>query len=359
MIYLIMQSLPHLFVYWGIPVIALFIVLRMSPIAANAFKETVRQPYFLVLVFISLFLVAIVANLPLFTSQEDVVRMVRDMGITTATLCGLIVALFSASTSITEEIDKKTAMTVLSKPVTRGRFIVGKYFGIVATSGLEILIVGLGFILLMNHFTVRPMQGEYLSATDPLKRQAVINRLILARSFNVKLMSYGLFLSFLQVAVVTGICVALATRLGTVLNVVLTATIYVVGHIGNWLYVVIQESKAGVMGQAGTLVGAVARRTKVAEVQAITTWKDIAWKVFYAVFPNLENFNAALSLGAGKVFESRLIDAFKYKYYLPRTVEMLIPSVPDFILANIVYAVVYIGALLIIAVLLLRKREIG
>ena len=357
--YLLIKSLPYILIYGGIPFVVLFLILWSSPIALNAFKETVRQPYFLVVVFVSIFLLGIVSNLPLFTEQEDNVRMVRDMGLATATLCGLIVAIFSASTSITEELEKKTAMTVLSKPVTRGHFIIGKYFGVVATSALAILIVGSVFILFLNVFGETLQQGESLAARDPLTRQSALNRLNLEYLLNIKLMVPGLFLAFLQVSVLAGVCVVFATRFNTILNVVITSLIYVVGHIGNWLFNIIQQSKAGVIGQGAGVMDVSEKARRIMEAQNNVTLADYAWKVFYAVFPNLENFNASLSLSAGKLLESRLIDSFKYKYTLHWNLEKALPSIPDFILANTVYAVVYISALLVISVLLLRNREIG
>jgi len=333
MFYFAKMCLDPFITYWALPILVMYLILKRSPIAMNAFKETYRQPYFIVLVFISVFLIGIVANLPLFTFQDDELRMVRDMGLTTATLCALIIALFSASTTVTDEIDKKTAMTVLSKPVTRGRFIVGKYFGIVATAGFAVLLVGILFILIMNHFTVKPMTGEYLSSPDPLKRQAVVNRLLLTRIANFRLMSQGLFLAFLHVSVLTAISVAIATRARTVVNVVLCSLVYIVGHMGNWLLSVASDKGFGFLRRA--------------------------WPYVYTVVPNLENYNVTLTLGAGKRFETTLIDSFVHTYYLPAGLAKLIPQVPDFLLANLVYSVAYVIAVLILAVVLMHRREIG
>lgn len=349
MFYFLQTSLSFILTFWVVPALLIFLMLRLNPIAMNAFTETVRQPYFLVVVIIGVFLIAIVSNLPLFAigDQLDELRMVRDMGMTTATLCGLIVALFSASTSVTEEIEKKTAMTVLSKPVTRGRFVVGKYLGILATAALAVGVVGLLTILLINHFTIKPLQGEYLGALDPIKRAAVVNRLLLARVENFQLMTHGIFLAFLQVSVLGAISVAIATRAGTVFNVVLCSLIYVIGHVGNWMHSLIMKGSVTAEGATDQL-SILGRNTA-----------ETIWKLFYVVIPNLENFNATLTLGGGMVFESRLIDSIKFNYIMPRFVEIMIPPVPDFILANILYALVYIVLVLIVAVILIKGREVG
>jgi len=316
--YFLQTSLSFVLTFWVVPALVAFLILKLNPIAMNAFKETVRQPYFLVVVIVGVFLIGIVSSLPLFAigDQLDEVRMVRDMGLTTSTLCGLIVALFSASTSVTEEIEKKTAMTVLSKPITKGRFIVGKYLGITATAALAVGVVGLITVFLINSNTIKPLQGEYLSSRDPIKRAAVVNRLLLARTENFQLMTHGLFLAFLQVSVLSAISVAIATRAGTVFNVVVCSLVYVIGHIGNWLHSLIMK---------GSEVGA-GKISILGDTPAETIWK-----VFYAVIPNLENFNATLTLGGGMVFESRLIDSIKFYYIMPGIVEAMIPPIPDFV----------------------------
>ena len=101
------------------------------PIARNTFREAVRQPVFWILIFMSLLLLWVTSNLPLWTitGRQDDEKLAKDIGLATVTMCALMVALFACSSVISEELDKKTAMTVLSKPVTRGPFGVGKELG--------------------------------------------------------------------------------------------------------------------------------------------------------------------------------------------------------------------------------------
>jgi len=58
--------------------------------------------------------------------------MLMDCGLATILICGLLLAVWTSSTSIAEEIEGKTAMTLLSKPINRRQFIVGKYVGIMS-----------------------------------------------------------------------------------------------------------------------------------------------------------------------------------------------------------------------------------
>src|SRR5215472_15674246 len=56
--------------------------------------------------------------------------MYKDTGLTTISFAGLLLALLTASSTVAEEIDGKTAITLLSKPINRRQFIVGKFLGI-------------------------------------------------------------------------------------------------------------------------------------------------------------------------------------------------------------------------------------
>ena len=66
--------------------------------------------------------------LPFFSLGEDI-KMLKDCGLATILISGLLLAVWTASTSIANEIEGKTAMTLLSKPINRRQFIVGKYIG--------------------------------------------------------------------------------------------------------------------------------------------------------------------------------------------------------------------------------------
>ena len=67
--------------------------------------------------------------LPYFTFGEDI-KMYKDTGLTAITFFALLLALLTSSSAVAEEIEGKTAVTLLSKPVNRRQFIVGKFLGI-------------------------------------------------------------------------------------------------------------------------------------------------------------------------------------------------------------------------------------
>lgn len=115
---------------------------RLWNIAFNTFREAVRDRVLYNLVFFALLMVAAA---PLFSQisigLERIVLV--NLGLTAVTLFGVVIAIFIGIGLVAKEIDKRTLYTVLSRPVRRWEFIVGKYLGLAGT-----LIVNAGFMAL-------------------------------------------------------------------------------------------------------------------------------------------------------------------------------------------------------------------
>lgn len=104
-------------------------------IAVNAFMELVRQPIFLLLMTSSAGFCVFIAAVPYFGFGEDP-KLVKDMALALMLLSGLFGAVLCASSSVAQEIRLGTALTVLSKPVSRLTFLLGKYAGLAASLAL-------------------------------------------------------------------------------------------------------------------------------------------------------------------------------------------------------------------------------
>ena len=101
-------------------------------IAQNAFMELVRQPVYLLIVTCSAGFIVFLSAVPYFGLGDDQ-KMVKDMSLVVMLLSGLLGAVLCASTSLAQEIRTGTALTVLSKPVSRWSFLLGKYAGLAGT----------------------------------------------------------------------------------------------------------------------------------------------------------------------------------------------------------------------------------
>lgn len=123
---------------------------KFYTIAANTFVETVRQPvYGAVLVITALMLIANVGLAGFTLSDDD--KLLRDLGLSTLLLSGLFLAAFSATGVLTREIENKTVLTVVSKPVGRPVFILGKYAGLIAALLLAFYIGFVAFAMCLRH----------------------------------------------------------------------------------------------------------------------------------------------------------------------------------------------------------------
>ena len=99
--------------------------------------EVVQQPVFLLLMTCSAFFCVFLSIVPYFGFGDDV-RIVKTSVLAVTLLTGLFGAVLCASSSVAREIRLGTALAVLSKPVGRARFVLGKFAGL--SGALTLLI---------------------------------------------------------------------------------------------------------------------------------------------------------------------------------------------------------------------------
>jgi ABC-type transport system involved in multi-copper enzyme maturation permease subunit len=115
-------------------------------IAANAFMELVRQPVFLLLMTASVSFEIFLA-VPYYFAFGDEPKLVENSVLAVMFLSGLFGAVLSASSSLAREIRSGTALAVLSKPVGRIKFLLGKYVGLAAALTVLTYVNTVGILL--------------------------------------------------------------------------------------------------------------------------------------------------------------------------------------------------------------------
>lgn len=123
---------------------------KIFTLAKNTFVETLRQPVYAVIVVTALFLFFISPSLVMYTMSDDN-KLLREIGLSTLFLTSLFIAIFSASGAVAEEIENKTIMTVLTKPVQRPIFIIGKFLGVTAAVALAHYICSIALLMAIRH----------------------------------------------------------------------------------------------------------------------------------------------------------------------------------------------------------------
>ncbi|MFN0058741.1 MAG: hypothetical protein ACKVX7_09830 [Planctomycetota bacterium] len=119
-------------------------------IARSTFTEALRQPIYLVLLLATLVLIGVNPAFSAFTLGEDE-KLLVEIGLSTIFVGGLLLAAFTATRVIAEEIRHHTVLSVVAKPVSRAGFLIGKFIGVTAALGVACWIWSAGFLMAVRH----------------------------------------------------------------------------------------------------------------------------------------------------------------------------------------------------------------
>ena len=211
----------------AISVVALFLVYfaqqwlfpKVSAIALATAKSEMAQPLFSIVLSVGAFALFVFIFIPYNTFGEDI-KMLKDSGFTTIMVLCIIQSIWAASNSVAEEIEGKTALTVLSKPVGRRQFIFGKFLGIVWSVGVIFVTLGAFFLVLVAYKPVYDARES--SKVQPIWEDCHVE---VVRTVP------GLVLAFLETVVLTAVSVAISTRLPMLANFSICFAIYALGHL--------------------------------------------------------------------------------------------------------------------------------
>lgn len=203
--------------------VAVSLLRRFAPktgaIAWVTAREAMMQPLFLVLTgggIVALFLFLFI---PYNTLGEDI-KLVITQGLTLIKLICVFLAVWTASTTIADEIEGKTALLVLAKPVGRRTFIIGKYLGVIIAVTFVFLILAAFFLNTVSYKVVYDARESAKEVPSALVCFAQVRQLY-----------PGLILALLETMILAAIAVAISTRLSLLPNVTICLAIYVLGHL--------------------------------------------------------------------------------------------------------------------------------
>jgi ABC-type transport system involved in multi-copper enzyme maturation permease subunit len=132
--------------------------LRITSIAANTFREAVRDRVLYNLVAFALLLTG--AAVLVGQISIDIEKLVViNLGLTAVSLFGVVIAIFVGIGLVSKEIEKRTLYTVLSRPVRRWEFIVGKFLGLAGTLVVNTACMAVGVflaLLYVSHHWQKP-----------------------------------------------------------------------------------------------------------------------------------------------------------------------------------------------------------
>jgi hypothetical protein len=296
---------------------------KIAAIAWNTFKEAVRNRVLYVLLFFAL-LILVAATVVSTLSIEQPERIVRDLGVAAINVISGLIAVFVGIGLVYNDLDKKTIYTVVSKPIKRWHFLVGKYLGLLLTIFVNVMVMTWLFAWVLemryafsdgqvekNLFVVREA-GRYVSkgpgatlwyAVSSIVGGGVkglLNVLSLG-SYATANLTTGLFLSsiltMLEMAVVVAFAVLFSSFSTPTLSAFLTAITWVIGKGNQDLYLLAES----ILRKKGS--------------QDVMTLGDqlVYWFAYGAahVAPNLEVFNKREAIA---YFEPVTIEPYSVAY---------------------------------------------
>lgn len=233
--------------------------MQIALIARNTFRESVRdRVLYNLIVFALLMTVASLFIGELAIGNET--KIIIDLGLSAMRFFGMLIAIFIGIQLVFKEIERKTIYSVLSKPVLRTEFILGKFGGLALTLAVNSSVMLLGLVVALVYLT-RPWAA---SASQTVE--------VLGPVFPAA------FLIFLELLVVTAIALMFSTVTSPALAAALSFLVYVIGNFS-------------------------VNFREMAETSASSTKSAILFGLYYAL-PNLSNFNRIESAAHGLMIPS-------------------------------------------------------
>lgn len=180
---------------------------RILAIARNAFREAVRDRVLYNLIIFVLLITAGAIFLGELSAGEDA-HVIVNLGLSSVLIFGTFISIFVGVSLVWKEIEKRTVYSILSKPVGRGEFIIGKYLGLCLTLLVNVAVMGIGVALAVLY-----VGGGRLAA----------------------LIWGAVLLIFLELTIVTAVAILLSSFSTPALSALLTFLVFLIGHFSSSL----------------------------------------------------------------------------------------------------------------------------
>ncbi len=192
---------------------------KVAAIARTTAKEAFAQPLFWVELSLGAAMLLMFVVVPYNTFGEDV-KMLKDSGLTLIMLLSIGLAVWTASVSIADELEGRTALTLLSKPIGRRQFVFGKFLGVLVPAFTMFVLLSTLFCETVEYKVIYDSREN--SQPAPTSEQL---------RYEIANTAPALVLAFLETAVLASISIAISTRWPMLPNLMTCFSIYVLGHL--------------------------------------------------------------------------------------------------------------------------------
>lgn len=131
-------------------------------LAMNGFNDVVRNRFFYGIATVALIIIGMGVVLGSLSMSEEQ-RITTNFGLLSIQIILLVTAIFFGSLSITKDIERKILMTLITKPLTRAQYIVGKFLSIALVLFVSLCVLGFILSILLYYFGT-PINDIYMKA---------------------------------------------------------------------------------------------------------------------------------------------------------------------------------------------------
>lgn len=226
-------------------------------VAAATFNEAWRRRFLNAILIFAVLIIGSSWSLAYLQPGAEL-KLLIDIGLGSIRFFGMLIAIFLGVRLISDEIEKRTIHTILTKPVTRAQFLLGKYFGALATVWSNLALMSLAFYIV---FALKA--PTFVASKSPTESTGPgINTEFLHTN-----LAKALGLSFVEMAVVTALAVMASTLFSWIMAAIFSFFVYFVGQMADFF-----KSLANPAHGAGTL-------------------SQVIFRVIYSILPHFEVFD--------------------------------------------------------------------
>ena len=176
--------------------------MKVRALAYNTFREAIRDKVLYSLIFFAVAMIVISLILDHLTVGEKT-KIIKDFGLASIAIFGVMIAIFVGIGLVYKEMERKTIYNILSKPIHRYQFLLGKYLGLVATLFVEVAVMSVVFLLLLYF---------YEGSVDFF-------------------LFYAIGMIFMELMIVTAFALFFSSFSTPILSGLFTFSFYIIGHL--------------------------------------------------------------------------------------------------------------------------------
>ncbi|MGQ0761697.1 MAG: ABC transporter permease [Acidobacteriota bacterium] len=177
---------------------------RTIAIARNAFREAVRDRVLYNLILFALLLIGSAIILGELSAGQEA-KIIVDLGLSAMLLFGAFIAIFVGVGLVYKEIERRTLYAILSKPIGRGQFLLGKYLGLSLTLLVNVVVMGVGVTLALVY--VRRGWNPLAAKIWP-----------------------AILLIYFELLIITAVALVFSSFSSPALSALLTFFVFIIGH---------------------------------------------------------------------------------------------------------------------------------